>query len=226
MQDVLGFNLVDLIVIAVVLLSGVFALARGLVREVLAIFSWIGAAFATLYGFDYLNPYMLRLIDTPMIANIVTGSAIFLVTLFVLSFVSGAISGAVRGTAAGSVDRTLGFLFGLARGAVLVCIAYLALSFIIPTQDQPAWVKAARTGPFMERGADFLYSLAPSHIRNSGNRPNERRAQPAPGRASPPSAASTSSAANPGPTTNAPTQGPGYKPDERREMDRLIEGTQ
>ncbi len=220
MQDVLGFNLVDLIVIAVVLLSGVFALARGLVREVLAIFSWIGAAFATFYGFDYLNPYTLRLIDTPMIANIVTGASIFLVTLFVLSIVSGAISGAVRGTAAGSVDRTLGFVFGLARGAVLVCIAYLALGFIMPPSDQPAWVKAARTAPFMERGADFLYSLAPAHIRNSGNRPNERRAT-APRPASPPSAASTSSAANPD-----PAQGPGYKPDERREMDRLIEGTQ
>lgn len=221
MQDVLGFNLVDLIVIVIVLLSGVFALARGLVREVLAIFSWIGAAFATFYGFDYLNPYTLRLIDTPMIANIVTGSAIFLVTLFVLSLVSGTISGAVRGTAAGSVDRTLGFVFGLARGAVLVCIAYLALSFIIPPGDQPAWVKAARTAPFMERGADFLYSLAPAHVRNSSNRPsNERRAQPAPRPASPPTA-STSSAANPD-----PTQGPGYRPDERREMDRLIEGTQ
>jgi membrane protein required for colicin V production len=219
-MQVLGFNLVDLIVIAVVLLSGVFALARGLVREVLAIFSWVGAAFATFYGYDYLNPYMLRLIGEPTIANVATGATIFLVTLFALSIVSGAISGAVRGTAAGSVDRTLGFVFGLARGAVLVCIAYLALGMIIPPREQPAWVQAARTAPFMERGADFLYSLAPAHVRNSGYRPNtERRATPRP--ASPPSAASAA-APNAGPAA----QGPGYKPDERREMERLIEGTQ
>ena len=223
-MQVLGFNLVDLIAIVVVLLSGVFALARGLVREVLAIFSWIGAAFATFYGFDTLSPYVLRLIGEPTIANVVTGASIFLVVLFILSLISGAIAGAVRGTAAGSVDRTLGFVFGLARGAVLICLVYMGLSWAIPPREQPAWVQAARTAPLMERGADFLYSLAPAHVRNSGYRPNaERRTDNRP--ASPqsmPSAPAASTASNP----PAPNQGPGYRADERREMDRLIEGTQ
>lgn len=220
-MQVLGFNLVDLIVIVVVLLSGIFALARGLVREVLAIFSWIGAAFATFYGFDLLSPYVLRLIGEPTIANIVTGASIFLVVLFVLSMISGAIAGAVHGTAAGSVDRTLGFLFGLARGAVLICLVYMGLSWAIPPREQPAWVQAARTAPLMEKGADFLYSLAPAHVRNSGYRPNERRTENTPRPASPPSASSSATAA-----PASPNQGPGYKVDERKEMDRLIEGTQ
>lgn len=224
-MQVLGFNLVDLIVIVVVLLSGVFALARGLVREVLAIFSWIGAAFATFYGFEYISPYVLRLIGEPTIANVVTGASIFLVVLFVLSLISGAIAGAVRGTAAGSVDRTLGFVFGLARGAVLICLVYMGLSWAIPPREQPAWVQAARTAPLMERGADFLYSLAPAHVRNSGYRPNSERRTDAPRPASPqstPSAPAASTASNP----PVPNQGPGYRADERREMDRLIEGTQ
>jgi membrane protein required for colicin V production len=217
-MQVLGFNLVDLIVIAVVLLSGIFALARGLVREVLAIFSWIGAAFATFYGFDYVNPYMLRLIGEPTIANVATGAGIFLIVLFVLSLISGAIAGAVRGTAAGSVDRTLGFVFGLVRGAVLVCLVYMGLSWAIPPREQPAWVQAARTVPLMERGSQFLFSLAPANVRNSGYRPPERRAdsvQPSPSAVQPPAQ-----------TPAAPAQPPGYRADERREMDRLIEGMQ
>lgn len=214
-MQVLGFNLVDLIVIAVVLLSGVFALARGLVREVLAIFSWVGAAFATFYGYDYLNPYVLRLIGEPIIANIVTGASIFLIVLFALSLIAGAIAGSVRGTAAGSVDRTLGFVFGLARGAVLVSIAYLALSFMVPAREQPAWIQTARTVPLMERGADLLYSLAPANIRNSSQRPGSERPAERPNE--------RNAAA---PRSAAPNQGAGYKPDERREMDRLIEGTQ
>jgi membrane protein required for colicin V production len=221
-MQVLGFNLVDLIVIVVVLLSGIFALARGLVREVLAIFSWIGAAFATFYGFDYLSPYVLRLIGEPTIANIVTGASIFLVVLFTLSMISGAIAGAVHGTAAGSVDRTLGFLFGLVRGAVLMCLVYMGLSLAIDPNEQPQWVRDARTTPLMAKGADFLYSLAPAHVRNSGYRPNfERRTENTPRPASPPSANSPATAKPP-----APNQGPGYKTDERKEMDRLIEGTQ
>ncbi|HEY4136696.1 MAG TPA: CvpA family protein [Alphaproteobacteria bacterium] len=219
-MQVLGFNLVDLIVIVVVLLSGVFALARGLVREVLAIFSWIGAAFATFYGFDYVSPYVQRMISEPTIANVVTGAGIFLIVLFVLSLVSGAIAGAVRGTAAGSVDRTLGFVFGLARGAVLVCLAYLAFSWAIPPREQPAWVQAAKTTPLMERGADILYSLAPAHVRNSGFRPaDDRRAQNARPASQPPAASTL-------PAPVAPDQGHGYGTEQRREMDRLIEGTQ
>ncbi|HEU0069996.1 MAG TPA: CvpA family protein [Alphaproteobacteria bacterium] len=220
-MQVLGFYLIDLIVLGVVLLSGIFALARGLVREVLAIFSWVGAAFATFYGYELVNSYTQRLIGDPLIANIVTGAGIFLIVLFVLSLIAGAISGAVRGTAAGSVDRTLGFVFGLARGAVLVCIVYLALSFMIPPKEQPAWLQEARSAPLMAKGADFLYSLAPAHIRNGGSRPNFERSA----NGTRPAAAPAQSSANPT-APAAPNQGPGYKPDERREMDRLIEGTQ
>jgi len=45
-MDVAGFNVIDLIVVAVILLSGIFALARGFVKEIMSIVSWVGAVFA------------------------------------------------------------------------------------------------------------------------------------------------------------------------------------
>jgi len=209
-MDILGFNLVDLIVIAVVLLSGIFALARGLVREVLAIASWVGAAFATFYGFSYVSPYAHSLIGEPMIADIVTAAAIFLIVLFVLSLISGAIAGAVRGTAAGSVDRTLGFVFGLVRGAVLVSLAYLAFSYAFPPADQPSWLRAAKTIPLMQHGATMLVSLAPAKMRPEV--PEERRAATPADATEQPAAAATPPA--------------GYRTDDRRDMERLIQGAQ
>src|SRR5690348_7486148 len=107
-MEVLGFNLVDLIVVAVILLSGVFALARGFVKEVLSIVSWVGAIFATLYGFQIASGFARQFISSPLIADGVAGGTLFLVSLFALSFVSGLIANRVRGSTVGSVDRSLG----------------------------------------------------------------------------------------------------------------------
>jgi membrane protein required for colicin V production len=217
-MEVLGFNLLDLIVIAVILLSGVFALARGFVKEVLSIVSWVGAVFATLYGFPIASAFARQFIGSPLIADGLAGGALFLVTLFALSFVSGLIANRVRGSTIGSVDRSLGFVFGLVRGFVLVSIAYLALSWALPPAEQPQWVRTAKTMPLLEQGSAMLIAVAPSEFGG-----------PAPARRPTPTdqqqrtrSAQDSPVSNPLP----PGGGPGYKMDERREMDRLIQGTQ
>lgn len=216
-MDVLGFNLIDLIVITVILLSGIFALARGFVKEALAIFSWVGAAFATLYGFDAANAFVSRFIESPLIAGGVAGATIFLVTLFALSLISGFIASRVRGSSVGSVDRSLGFVFGLLRGFVLISIAYFALSWLLPANEQPKWVRSAKTMPLLEKGAMMLSVFAPPHMRY------EAPARPA-GDSDPRSIRTVPDkpAANP----LSAGGGTGYKTDERREMDRLIQGTQ
>lgn len=215
-MDVLGFNLVDLIVVAVILLSGVFALARGFVKEVLSIVSWVGAIFATLYGFPIASGFARQFISSPLIADGVAGGTLFLVSLFALSFVSGLIANRVRGSTVGSVDRSLGFVFGLVRGFVLVSIAYLAVSWALPPGEQPAWVRQAKTMPLLERGSAMLAAVAPKEFRSA---PAERPAPSGERRTQSPSDRPIS---NPLP----PAGGPGYKMDERREMDRLIQGTQ
>lgn len=216
-MDVLGFNLIDLIVIAVILLSGVFALARGFVKEVLSIVSWVGAVFATLYGFPIASAFARQFISSPLIADGVAGGALFLVTLFALSLISGLIASRVRGSTVGSVDRSLGFVFGLLRGFVLVSIAYLAMSWAVPPAEQPEWVRAAKTMPLLERGSALLVAVAPQEFQTPTpvNRPTpteERRTR----------SAQEHPISNPLP----PADGPGYKMDERREMDRLIQGAQ
>jgi len=217
-MDVLGFNLIDLIVVTVIVLSGVFALARGFVREVFSIASWVGAVFATLYGFQPASALARQFIAAPLIADAVAGGTVFLLTLFVLSFISSFIANRVRGSAVGSVDRSLGFVFGLLRGFVLLSIAYLAISWALPPDDQPKWVRAAKTMPLLERGAGLIADFAPAEF--SRGTP-ERRSPPAGQRGatsaqdrSPPNAASPAAS------------GPGYRVDERKEMDRLIQGNQ
>ena len=154
-----GMNTVDIIVIAVVALSALIAFLRGFVREVLTIGSWLGASLVTLYGFPLLQPKFEQWISSKLAADIACGISLFIVSLIVFSLISHTLARFVRGSALTAVDRSLGFLFGLARGAVLVSLAYMVVAAL-----QPSLIEGARTAPMMARGAQILKNLAPKDI--------------------------------------------------------------
>lgn len=160
----LPVNAADVIVIAVLLISAGLAFFRGLVHEALAIAAWIGAALATLYLFLPAQAISRQLIAIPLVADIVAGVVVFLLTLIVLTVVSRMISKRVQDSSLGALDRSLGFVFGLLRGAVVVCIAWLALNWLLPPVEHPDWIREARSRPLVESGAAALRSLAPDSL--------------------------------------------------------------
>ncbi len=159
-----AINMVDIGVIAVLLISALLAYARGLVHEVLALAAWIGAIFATLYGFPFLQPHARKLTTIDIVADFGAGVVIFVISLVLLSMLTRRISKKVRTSALNAVDRSLGFLFGLARGAVVVCIAYIGLELVYPKDDQPQMVRQARALELVEPGAEILTSLIPENL--------------------------------------------------------------
>src|SRR5690606_23399446 len=142
--------------------SGLLAFARGFLREVLSVGAWIGAAAATIYGFPLAKPFLRDHISTQLLADVITGVVIFVVSLGILSTLSHVISRNVRGSASGPVDRSLGLLFGLLRGAVVVCGAWLLLALVMAPADRPDWITEARSLPLVEAGAQALAGLLPN----------------------------------------------------------------
>ena len=152
-------NTIDIIVIAVVGLSTLIAFLRGFVREVLTIGSWLGAALVTLYGFPLLQGKFEHWISSKMAADIACGIVLFLVSLIIFMTISHMLAGFVRGSALTAVDRSLGLLFGLVRGAILVSLAYMLVLWADPNMLQ-----GARTQPMMQRGAEILKDMAPAEL--------------------------------------------------------------
>jgi len=154
---------IDIFVIGVLLISGAFGYSRGFVHEVLSIAGWIGAIFASLYGTPALKHFMIPFISDEWLAALVTGILIFIGTLIILSLTTRKISSGVKESALGALDRALGFMFGLARGALIVCLLWIGYAWTSPPVEgkHPEWVYIARTMPLVLKGADFLKSLAP-----------------------------------------------------------------
>lgn len=165
-----AFNSADLVIVGFVLVSGVWAFARGLTRELLGIAGWVGAGAVTIYGFYSVRPYGRALIADETIADIATGIVLFLVALLLLTGLSGALSRSVRESDLGALDRLMGFVFGLARGSALICLGYLLVSYLVPARAVPVWLTAARTFPLIERGANILFALAPRDAREQAGR--------------------------------------------------------
>ncbi len=158
-------NLADIAVVLVILISGLLAFFRGLVHEVLAVISWIGAALATIYGFPYARPYATDLITVPLIADMVAGVGIFLVTLILLSVLTNFIAHRIRQSALGPLDRSLGLIFGFLRGAALVAVAWVVFALLMPREDHPQWLVEAKVRPLVERSAVLLVSILPERLR-------------------------------------------------------------
>lgn len=164
-MESLPLTALDLVAIGILLLSAGLAFLRGFVHEVLSIAAWVGAAFAALYGLPLAQPEARTYISNHLAADIAAGVVLFLVSLLVLSLITGALARRVQSSSLNSLDRSLGFLFGLVRGAVIIALAFIVLEWFLPSSGpRPAWITMARGLPMMERGADVLRSLVPAGL--------------------------------------------------------------
>ncbi len=160
------FEIADIVVVIVLIVSGLLAYFRGLVREVLSLATWIGAALAAYYSFRYVQPYARDLIGVKGIADAGTGVVLFVAALLILTLLNHLISGRVKESALGAVDRGLGFLFGLARGALLVCVAYIVATWFWENDDLASYIGEPRAMPYVRDGADVLRQIVPKNFKS------------------------------------------------------------
>ena len=160
-------NWVDVAVLVVLALSALLAFARGLVREALGVAAWLVAGFvASPYGlFPLVQPWMRNQFSDPAIADAVAFGGIFLIVLIVLWVVAGSLSSFVQRSALGGLDRTLGLVFGLARGAVILAAAYIVAAVAVAPEQWPLPLAQARSMPLIYKNAAWLADQVPAQYR-------------------------------------------------------------
>ncbi len=154
----------DIGLAVVMLISGYLAMLRGLTREVLAILSWGVAAFATMLLWPQYRDVVRSYISPDILADIVLAAGIFILVLIVVSLITVYIADKVLDSRIGALDRTLGVVFGLARGLILVVILYLFLNMVVPKETQPVWVQQARSLPLIEQTGEFIKEIGESIV--------------------------------------------------------------
>ncbi|MGV8996898.1 MAG: CvpA family protein [Parvibaculaceae bacterium] len=225
-------TLFDGIVIAVLIISGGLAFLRGFINEVLSILAWVIGAVAALTLSKYVTPMFREFLGQDWLATIAAALAVFMLAYFVATIFASRWSAKLLDIfeQAEMMDRTLGLVFGLLRGLLIVTVAYLFFAWLVPLpSEQPDWIRNAKTRPLVERSAAMLFSLTPI---DGGTKPRSEREPliyqdrqptsqvPA---AKPPAAAPNNSQGNSGADTG---KTPSYNSSERKGLDRLFESTE
>lgn len=154
-------NWVDAVVAAVLVVSTLLALLRGFVREVLGIGAWAGAVAVAVWGYPFVEPRFMAWFGDPTVATAAAYAALFLAALILFSIATGMVGGLVRGSPLSGLDSTLGLVFGIARGALLLVAAYIGLGFVVEPTRWPLPLQEARSTPWVYQGAVWAASLVP-----------------------------------------------------------------
>jgi len=137
-----GFTIIDGVVALIIVVSALLAYSRGFVREVMAILGWVAAAFVAFIFAPQVEPLVQ---EVPLIGEFIADScelsiiaafaAVFALALIIVSFFTPLFSSLVQRSALGGIDQGAGFLFGVARGILLVAIAFFIYEAAITTQS-------------------------------------------------------------------------------------------
>lgn len=160
------FQLLDLILAGTVIISALLALSRGFTREALSLVAWVAAALAAIGA--VLNPTLGALarnyVQPDVLATVGLGAIAFIAVLVIVSLIGVKIADWVLESGVGPLDRSLGLIYGVARGVLLVVVAYLFYGWLVPADKCEAWVKNAWSLPLIESTAEAITRLLPAEL--------------------------------------------------------------
>ncbi|MDQ6435118.1 CvpA family protein [Mesorhizobium sp. LHD-90] len=142
-------TLLDGILVGFTLVSAMLAMVRGFSREVLSIVSWLVAAAAAYFFYKPVLPYVQPYIDNEQFAMAAAAGIVFVVALIIVSLITMKIADLIVDSRIGALDRTLGFVYGAARGVLVVAVALLLFNWLVGSQKPPA-VANAKSLPMLE----------------------------------------------------------------------------
>ena len=153
----------DVGVAVLVLISAILATARGFTREILSLATWVGAAAVAAYLYFYQPDLLKPYFQDELIGKIVLVGAGFLISLIVLHLVTMRIADFVVDSRIGPLDRTLGFIFGIARGVLIAVVGVIFLTWLIPSGSQ-AWLTESKSLPVLRNFGDSLIAVLPPDL--------------------------------------------------------------
>ncbi|MER8827110.1 CvpA family protein [Mesorhizobium sp. M0938] len=181
-------TLLDGILVGFTLVSAMLAMVRGFSREVLSIISWIAAAAAAFFLYKPVLPYVQPYVDNEKIAMVAAAGIVFIIALIVVSVITMKLADWIIDSRIGALDRTLGFLYGAARGILVVAVALLFFNWLAGAKA-PGWIANAKSRPLLESVGAKLESLLPEDPENAIlNRLNPSQPVPETGAETPPAA--------------------------------------
>ena len=156
---------IDFVIILIVILSAVISSARGFVREALSLLSWVLAFWISMNFSGGLAIMFEGTIDDPILRLVIAFLLLFVASLIVTSIVNYFITELVQRVGISGTDRSIGIVFGVLRG-ILVVTALVMFSGLTPFPQSQTWENSFFL-PYFEGFAVWLRDIMPRDVANS-----------------------------------------------------------
>ena len=155
-------SVIDLIYIAITLLSLIKCYKKGFVLSVLSMAKWLLAYIITLLIFPRIKPYLKDIIDNEYVLDVGLGTGIFVVVIFLVLMINKGISKAIRYTGIGSLDTIFGFFFGFIRAYIISICIFSGIHIVYNYDKWPINLSKSFIFPYLEKGSNYLLKEFPN----------------------------------------------------------------
>ena len=119
----------DVIILVLILISALFAFFRGFSLELLSISVWIISFFGSYaYGNNLVN-FFNKIVNNILISTVISYVLAFLIIFIIFSFLTRKFSVFIKDSYVGLIDKSLGFIFGILRGYVIVSLCFFLFDY-------------------------------------------------------------------------------------------------
>ena len=155
-------SLIDLIYLAITLLSLITCYRKGFILSVLAASKWLLAYVATLILFPKIKPYFKNIIDSEYVLDITLGITIFVLIIFLMLLVNKGINKAIKYSGLGRIDSIFGFFFGFVRSYYICVAVFTAVDIVYNYNKWPINTNKSYIFPYIEKGSNYLLKEFPN----------------------------------------------------------------
>jgi membrane protein required for colicin V production len=155
-------NWLDGLIVAIIIISTVIGLVRGLTREILSLISWALAIWVALHFSPLVAPLFEKYVGMPEIRLGLGFFVVFLGMIIAGAIINYLLSSLVRKTILSGTDRFLGIFFGASRG-VLIVVFLLLVGSVTPLQHQAVW-KQSSLLPKLDPVGTWVLSFVPEDM--------------------------------------------------------------
>ena len=158
----LKISFFDIIYIILTILSLNKCTKNGFILSVLSASKWLLAYLITLFLFPKFKPFVDGIIDNEYVLNIILGSSIFIIIIFIILLFNKGLKKAVTYSGMGSVDKMFGFFFGFVRAYIIAVCIFSTINIVYNSERWPINLNKSISFPWVEKGGNYLIKEFPS----------------------------------------------------------------
>ena len=154
-------SLLDIILILYILFNLISGVRNGFVSSLISFSKWIIAFLSVKFLLPILRPYLDDIISSELMTDIILGSVIFFITLFIVLLINKGLKKTVKWVGLGSIDTTFGFIFGIVKGYIYFISLFTVINFLHPNDRWPDYLNKGVTFDFIIWGNELMIEAFP-----------------------------------------------------------------